>query len=53
MFFGDWQPNGNRRVAVRGCLSDLIALARFLPKNAVVHTLRFPVGRVTCLNVAL
>jgi hypothetical protein len=44
---------GNRRVAVGGCLIDLMALARFLPKDALLHTLRFLVDGVAPLNVAL
>jgi len=43
---------GNRRVAVGGCLSDLIALARFLPKDALVPRFASSDG-VARLNVAL
>ncbi len=40
MFFGGWQSNGYRGIAVGRCLSDLIALARFFPEDAVVCPLR-------------
>src|SRR5258708_3904911 len=53
MFLAGRQPNGNWRVAISGCLSDLIALARFLPKDAVVHTLRFLVGNAIRFHIAL
>ena len=53
MFFGGRQSNGNRRVAVGRGLSDLIALARLLPKDTVVHTLRFLVSAVAHLHIAL
>src|SRR5258708_2846507 len=53
LFLADRQSNGNRRVSVSRCLSDLIALARFLPKDAVVHTLRFLVGNAIRFHVAL
>src|ERR1700676_4483741 len=53
LFLAGRQSNGNRRVAVGGCLSDLIALARFLSENAVVHTLRFLIGNAIHLHVAV
>src|SRR6266446_1877896 len=53
LFLAGRQPNRDRRVSVSRCLSDLIALARFLPKDAVVHTLRFLVSGIARLHVAL
>src|ERR1051325_6934636 len=53
MFLAGRQANGNRCVAVRRCLSDLVALAGFLSKKAVVHTLCILVAGVAYLDVAL
>src|SRR5713226_686309 len=43
----------DRRIAVGGRLSDLITLARFFPKDAIVNALRFFVGHAARFHVAL
>src|SRR5258708_4804345 len=53
VLFGGSQLNRNSRVAMGGRLGDLIAFARFLPKDAVANTLRFLVGGAAPLHVAL
>src|SRR5258708_18895702 len=53
VLFGGSQLNRNSRVAIGGRLGDLIAFARFLPKDAVANTLRFLVGGAAHLHVAL
>src|SRR5258708_5355684 len=53
MFFGGRQSNGNRRVAVGRGLTDLIALARFLSEDSVIHTLRFLISAFSQFHVAL
>ena len=44
MLFCRRQSNGNRLVAVCSCLCDLIPLAGFLSKDAVINSLRFLVS---------
>src|SRR5882724_7055422 len=53
MLLAGGQSNGNRCVAVRHCLSDLVTLACFLSKKAIVYTLCILVGGVAHLDVAL
>src|ERR1700720_5035285 len=53
MFFYGGQPNGDRRISSRGRLRNLIALADFLSKDAVVHALRFLVGDAVRFHVTL
>src|SRR5690242_11986766 len=53
MLFCRRQSYGNRLVAVCSCLRDLIPLAGFLSKDAVINSLRLLVAGVSHLHVAL
>src|SRR6266851_4585695 len=53
MFFCGRQSDGDCLVAVCSCLCDLIPLAGFLSKDAVINSLRFLVAGVTHLHIAL
>src|SRR5258708_36346877 len=53
MLFCDRQSDGNCLVAVCSRLRDLIPLACFLSKDAVVNSLRFLVASATHLYIAL
>src|SRR5258708_24187425 len=53
MLFCDRQSDGNCVVAVCGSLRDLIALACFLSKDAVINSLRLLVAGATDLHIAL
>src|SRR6266404_5523131 len=53
MLFCGRQSHGNRLVAVCSCLRDLIPLAGFLSKDAVINSFRLFVAGVTHLLIAL
>src|SRR5215472_16685096 len=53
MLFSGRQSNRNCLVAVRTRLRDLIALACFLPEDAVINSLRLLVGCSAHLDIAL
>src|SRR6266853_3799410 len=53
MLFGGWPPDRDCHVAIGARLSDLIALACFLSKDAVINSLRLLVAGATHLQIAL
>src|SRR5438309_6486678 len=53
MLFCGRQPDRDCRVAIGRRLGDLIALARFLSKDAVINSLRLLVAGATHLHIAL
>src|SRR5436309_15951421 len=53
MLFCGRQSDGNRLIAVCARLRDLIALACFLSKDAVINSLRLLVAGATHLHIAL